>query len=270
MTTRILDVRRPEVFENGHVVGAVNIALEELSERIHELPPSGSTLAIHDNDPARVQAAIDLLTRSRRWLLRPATPDDLHAAGPMTTGPSRARLWKPHAWLESALSLIRDGWGDLAGRSACDLACGTGRDAVYLATAGLQVVAVDLLPDALQRAARLAERCGVRLTTIQCDLESGNWRALGRFDIVCVFRFLHRPLLADLRALVRPGGFAVVETFLVGQRAAYGKPARDAHLLAPGELAGAFADWSVVRYHEGAAAPRSITAAIVAQRPELV
>ncbi len=266
MTAPILDVRRPDAFESGHVANAVNIALEELSERIHELPPSGSTVVIHDSDPARTQAAIDLLGRSDRWLLRPATPDDLRAGGPMTTGPSRARLWRPHAWLESALSLIRDRWGDLAGRSACDLACGTGRDAAYLAMAGLDVVAVDLLPDALERASTLAKRCGVTLKTVGCDLESDDWRALWTFDIVCMFRFLHRPLLADLRALVRPGGFAIAETFLIGQRDAYGKPARNAHLLTPGELARAFSEWEVLRYQEGEAAPRSITAAIVAQR----
>jgi rhodanese-related sulfurtransferase len=34
----LLDVRTPEEFNSGHIAGAVNIAVEQLSERLSEVP----------------------------------------------------------------------------------------------------------------------------------------------------------------------------------------------------------------------------------------
>ena len=52
---------------------------------------------------------------------------------------------------------------DAAGapRQAVDLGCGTGRDCVYLAGRGWQVLGVDYLEKQLVRAADLAQRAGV-------------------------------------------------------------------------------------------------------------
>ena len=96
---------------------------------------------------------------------------------------------------------------------ALDLACGAGREAVYLAWAGYEVDAVDVLPDALARAQDLARRCGVRLSTIQQDLKRSPALPAERYDMVIVFRFLHRPLLPAIGRSVAPGGFIVYEAF---------------------------------------------------------
>ena len=49
----ILDVRPADSFVSGHRKGAVNIPLEELASRIHELPSPHVPLVIFDLDDRR-------------------------------------------------------------------------------------------------------------------------------------------------------------------------------------------------------------------------
>src|SRR5262249_12951608 len=153
--------------------------------------------------------------------------------------------------LVEALPICAQAWDNFRGRRALDLACGTGRDAVHLALSGFDVEAIDILPDALERAADLAQRNRVSVSLRCADLEAGASIAPNAYDLVPVFNFLHRPRTPAIRAAVRPTGFIVFETFLKASRDAFGRPTRDSHLLNPGELAAAFADWRIVAYREG-------------------
>jgi len=116
---------------------------------------------------------------------------------------------------------------------ALDLACGSGRHARYLAAArGMQVVALD------RNADLLAPLAGPGITTVQHDLEAEGavWPfAAGRFSLILVTNYLHRPLFADLARSLAPNGVLVYETFAQGNQI-YGKPSNPDFLLAPGEL----------------------------------
>jgi len=72
--------------------------------------------------------------------------------------PGHSRLWKPNGLLvESVVELEA-----LVPVQRClDLGCGSGRDAVYLALRGWDVIAVDRLPRALAKARALAMEYGV-------------------------------------------------------------------------------------------------------------
>jgi rhodanese-related sulfurtransferase len=210
-TATILDVRAEARFAAGHAAGAANIPLEELAARSHELPPKGASVNLFDDDPERRRQAAEAL-RLRGYAVREVS---LSAGELRQSGPSRARLWRPSPFLVEALEYIRQtsiAEGRMA-RRALDLACGAGREAVYLALAGYEVDAVDVLPDALARAQDLARRCGVRLSTIQQDLKRSPALPAERYDMVIVFRFLHRPLLPAIGRSVAPGGFIVYEAF---------------------------------------------------------
>ncbi len=268
MPERVIDVRPAEAFLRGHRAGALNLPLENLDQRIHELPPSGAQITLFDEVPSRAESARQRLAARDRWQLNVVAGSAFLAAGPLEQGPSRARFWEPHAWLADGLDLIEATCGQLKNRRAVDLASGTGRDAVYLALRGLTVEAVDILPDALERARDLATQYGAELRTRMIDLETNGFPDSDSYDLVIVFNYLHRALFDDIRRAVRPGGFVIIETFLVAQRERYGKPARDAHLLQPGELSQRFSDWRAMRYHEGESTPRRIAAGIIAQKPE--
>ncbi len=79
---------------------------------------------------------------------------------------------------------------------AVDLACGEGRNAVWLATQGWQVTGVDFAGVGLAKAERLAAEHGVTATWVESDLTT--WEADHGYDLVVVF-YLQVP--ADVRRL---------------------------------------------------------------------
>lgn len=267
----ILDVRPAEAFERSHRAGAVNIPLEELARRIHELPPRSVAVTIFDEHPTRARWAASRLCARERAIAAVHHGFSWLADGPTETGPSRSRLWQPHALLIELVELIRrDGLVQLAGNPrprALDIACGAGRDAVFLAINGFHVEAWDILPDALALADDLARRSGANIHTLQRDVEREGAIDENAYDLVCCFNFLHRPLLPHIAAAVRPGGIVVYETFVEPQRETFGKPSRASHVLAPGELARAFADWEILVSRQGLAGPRRYAASLIARKP---
>jgi SAM-dependent methyltransferase len=113
-----------------------------------------------------------------------------------------------------------------------DLACGSGRHAHHLAALGHPVIALD------RDAAALALAAGAGITPVQADLEGEGaaWPfAPGRFAGIVVTNYLHRPLMAQIAASLRPDGVLIYETFAIGNEA-FGKPSNPAFLLARGEL----------------------------------
>ena len=148
----------------------------------------------------------------------------------------------PSPWVERFVSLAPPG-------EALDLACGNGRHTRLLAARGLQVLALDLKPEAL------AASAGENITTMAHDLEAEGSRwpfEAGRFSAIVVTNYLHRPLFAALAASLRPDGILIYETFAQGNHI-YGKPSNPAFLLAPGELLGLAQDGGlqVLAYEDG-------------------
>lgn len=245
MDPPLVDTRPERDFVQGHVPGAAGFPLEELPARVHELPPRDQPLRLTDDEPDRAERAARILrARGHAVDIVSCPPPDARAE----TGPSRAQLWRPSPLLPFALTLIaRHGPGP--GRRALDVACGAGRDAVFLALAGYEVEAIDVLDDALARARDLARRNGVVLRTIRQDLEQGPV-ALPRaaYGLVTVFRYLHRPLLPDLAEAVAPGGYLVYETFHERNLATGRPPRRRDHLVRDGELPAAFPSFELLHH----------------------
>jgi SAM-dependent methyltransferase len=96
---------------------------------------------------------------------------------------------------------------------ALDLACGEGRNAVWLARRGWTVVGADFSPAALRKAEALAAAAGVEVTWVEAD--ATTWTPEGQFDLV-VLSYLQLPpdQMADALARVvpalAPGGTLLV------------------------------------------------------------
>ena len=173
-------------------------------------------------------------------------------------------LAEPDPFLSEALRHVR--LAAPVAVDAVDIACGDGRHAIALAGFGLRTVAVDYSAEALRRCAEHAEKAGLAIETLCLDLESPevDWGHTG-FDVVVVFRFLHRPLVPALKRIVRSGGIIIYKTFTLKQLQFGTGPRNPNHLLDENELPELFADFQHLLYRE--TCNSEATAALVAQRP---
>jgi SAM-dependent methyltransferase len=100
---------------------------------------------------------------------------------------------------------------------------GQGRNAVFLATLGHAVTAVDLSSVGLARAQKLAAERGVNLTTVVADLadfEPGPGPWSGIISIFChVPTALRRRLYPRCAEVLAPGGVLVLESYTPDQPA---------------------------------------------------
>lgn len=131
--------------------------------------------------------------------------------------------------------------------TAVDLACGTGRNALYLAKRGWQVTAVDGSETAVEVVRRRAAARNLKIHTQVADLASpGFTMPADAFDLIVIAFYLQRDLFAKAKAAVRPGGviLAIAHTPESGEKWSE-KRAR------PGELRGFFDGWQILSDYEG-------------------
>uniref|UniRef100_Q02AC8 Methyltransferase type 12 n=1 Tax=Solibacter usitatus (strain Ellin6076) TaxID=234267 RepID=Q02AC8_SOLUE len=119
---------------------------------------------------------------------------------------------------------------------ALDLACGTGRNARYLAALGWQVTAVDSDPFAIAALHAASPSVDVRIA----DLERHEFAIEpAAYDLICDFYYLQRDLFPEIRNGIRPGGLFAGTILLTGSYA-----------LESGELRTLFAGWKILYYSE--------------------
>ena len=120
---------------------------------------------------------------------------------------------------------------------ALDLACGAGRNAVWLAEQGWEVVAIDGASEAI----RILRERDARVDGRVIDLESGAPLPFAddTFDLVAILHYHYRPLFREAQRVVKPGGLVVCSALLNGTFRAE-----------TGELENAFADFDIVLSRE--------------------
>ncbi|HLJ50458.1 MAG TPA: methyltransferase domain-containing protein [Bryobacteraceae bacterium] len=136
---------------------------------------------------------------------------------------------------------------DMAPGRALDIACGTGRNALWMAERGWNVTAVDGAPTAIQILNDRIRDRGLKMTTRVVDLEKPEFAIEPEsFDLICCCYYLQRDLIPKIRAGLRPGGVAIVIVHVVGP----GEAPNYKH-TAPGELRGFFEDWEILHEFHG-------------------
>ena len=133
--------------------------------------------------------------------------------------------------------------------TALDIACGGGRNAVFLARQGLEVTGIDWAEKSLGQAQELARTARVGVNWILQDLESSNLPS-ARFDVLTCFYYRDPRLYPQIISALRPGGLLFYETFTREQLRFPTGPRNPAHLLVPGELLQAFGGLEVLFYRE--------------------
>ena len=138
------------------------------------------------------------------------------------------------------------------GRRALDIACGEGRNAIFLTQRGFEVDAVDISERGLERARTRAAELGLQVNFIQADLE--QYRLQQVYDLIINFNFLLRPLIPAMFDSLAPGGVILMETILNAPTLEEGHTGK--FLLQPGELERTFSafDGSILLLEEDASA----------------
>jgi SAM-dependent methyltransferase len=156
----------------------------------------------------------------------------------------------PNAFLESQAHLLK------AGQTALSIADGEGRNGVFLAEQGLDVLAIDFSPPALAKARELAARRGVALRIEQADLLAWTW-PVARFDVIVAI-FIQfataedRPrIFSGIRQALRPGGLLLMQGYRPEQLAyGTGGPKQVGNLYTRALLQEAFADFAALDIRE--------------------
>lgn len=166
-----------------------------------------------------------------RWNRRWAGEERVHAG----TAPSR--------FLVAEVAGLRPG-------TALDLACGAGRNAVWLAEQGWRVTAVDFSGVALRMARSLAARRRTAVDWIEADLLA--WTPPVRaYDLVCVLYLQlpgpeRRTVLARAAGAVRDGGtLLVVGHDLLNLTEGWGGPTQPDVLFTPDDVVAEIGDLRV-------------------------
>lgn len=160
---------------------------------------------------------------------------------------------------------------------ALDLACGQGRNALWLAARGWRVTAIDFSPTALAKGRAAAESAGLDLTWTAADL-TAHVPEPGAYDLVLI-AYLHLPepafrtVLGRAAAALAPGGtLLVVGHDATNPALGTGGPQDPAILYTPETVTAALGPLRVERAErvhrlvDGAARP-AIDTLVIATRP---
>ena len=141
---------------------------------------------------------------------------------------------------------------------ALAVADGEGRNGVWLAAQGLDVVAVEFSPSALRKAKALAKARGVTITFIEADVHSWQYPEAAFDAVVEIFTQFSSPSeravkWAGMRKALKPGGLLIIQGYTPRQlQYGTGGPGKSLHAEAYVMVSYHFltpTDENATRYH---------------------
>jgi cyclopropane fatty-acyl-phospholipid synthase-like methyltransferase len=176
-------------------------------------------------------------TEFERWETRFAAPGYIFGKG-------------PNAFLGAQGHRLK------GGGKALTIADGEGRNGVWLAEQGLDVLSVDFSPNAQKKALALAKERGVPLRVEHGDVLNWNWPDAA-FDVIAAIfvQFAAPPerdrMFAGLKKALKKGGLLLMQGYRPEQlKYKTGGPPHEDHLYTRALLEAAFADFASVEIHE--------------------
>lgn len=150
--------------------------------------------------------------------------------------------------------------------NALDLACGTGRNAIWLAQHGWTVTAIDGSEAAIEILRTKAAQLRIPVDARVADLQKHEYLIDdSRWDLVAICYYLQRDLFEPAKNGVKPGGVLVAIVHITENQE---QPTESR--LRPGELIQYFRGWEILHQYEGQPndpAHQRSASEIVARRP---
>ena len=195
------------------------------------------------------------IERAKIWLRKLAPPLE-HTTGSVGIQLDRSRLAHriqdtgptPARFLTQQLHRLPKG-------KALDVAAGSGRNALYLASQGFQVDAMDRDEEAMAQLAATAKQRNfpnlhVRTVDLERTTDERPEFPKQEYDVIIVFFYLHRPLFSSLIESLKPNGIFIYETFTIDNHMRYRHPRRSEFCLAHNELLRLTSGLRVLSYDE--------------------
>jgi SAM-dependent methyltransferase len=156
----------------------------------------------------------------------------------------------PNEFLKEHAHLLRQG------QKALTIADGEGRNGVFLAEQGLDVLSVDFSPLAQEKARKLATERGITLRVEQADIINWQWPAAA-FDVVAAIFFQFAApadrdkIFAGIKKALKPGGLLLLQGYGPKQlEYKTGGPSRLENLYTRELLEQAFGDFASLEVRE--------------------
>jgi dihydroneopterin aldolase len=196
------------------------------------------------------------VSRARLWL-RKLAPPIAHTTGSVGIKVDRARAAHNGHLMDPLPSrFVSQQFNRLPKGRALDVACGSGRHALYLASHGFEVDAIDRDDESLAKlSAAAAQQHLTHVITRRVDLERATDDRpefpANTYDAIIVCFYLHRPLFPWLIEALKPRGVLLYETFTIENYLRHRHPRRWEFCLAQNELLRLTSSLRVLSYDEG-------------------
>ena len=138
-----------------------------------------------------------------------------------------------------------------AGTKALDLACGSGRNSIFLAECGFNVDALDIAEVAIKALNDEAKIKNLfsKINTYQVDLDTYEIKK-DKYDLIVMANFLDRAVLESAKNALKKDGLLFVETYMISDGNEKTESNPD-NLLKSQELKNMLDDsWQIIYYDE--------------------
>ncbi|RKD25013.1 hypothetical protein BEP19_04075 [Ammoniphilus oxalaticus] len=138
----------------------------------------------------------------------------------------------------------------LRGGTALDLACGLGKNSLFLARQNYEVQAIDISEVAIDFLKEQASKENLPITAAVADITNlDELHSLQPVDLIVITKYLDRALFPIVKTLIKKGGYFFMETFYQSDEEKNEKiPSQ--FKLETQELLNEFAGWKILFYEE--------------------
>ena len=129
-----------------------------------------------------------------------------------------------------------------------DMGMGEGRNAVFLATRGHNVVGIDISSVAIKKANALAREFSTEIKGVVASLDDYRIKD-NSFDVILSFYYVDRKLIKKMKKWLKPGGLIFYEAHTL-EKLKDGKMLNKNYLVGKGEVKKFFYDMKVLKFEE--------------------
>ncbi|MCP4490466.1 MAG: class I SAM-dependent methyltransferase [Gammaproteobacteria bacterium] len=146
------------------------------------------------------------------------------------------------------VTLLEDWLPQVPVGRALDVACGAGRNSIFMARAGFCVDAIDISHQGLDKARQNAQSQGFDINWIEHDLDQG-YEVETEYNLIVVMWYVNLPLISKLCDSLAPGGYLLCEEHLRVEQEVIG-PGNPSYRVASGTLSEAVRGLDILAYQE--------------------